>query len=382
MKKSNVLFIVKSFVTWRIVTIIAAIVAINILPRFSDNFFGGLLVNYEKAPLFWGWANFDGEHYLSIAIYGYKNLQQAFFPAYPFLIKTLSQPFGLNLVSSIWSGLIISNVLFLSSLVIFWKIIRLDFSERIAKFAIIALLVFPTSFYFGAVYTESLFLFTSLLTYYLFRKKRYFWSGLVGILMTLTRIYGVFVLAMILVEIFSKKISLKKILREKIYLVGVSATGLIFYMYFSWVNYSDPLAFYNLQTIVGEQHQKGIVLLPQVFFRYAKMILTNKIPLFSLQTTLLEIMTGLMFTLLPIYAYLKKVKFSYIVYMLLGFLIPSAQGSFSSIPRYVIVIFPAFIVMAILFEKQSKLSRTIYFILSLCWLMINTAIFLRGYWVA
>lgn len=367
---------------WKTLVYVVSFLAVLYLPRFSDNFFGGLLVNYEKAPLFWGWANFDGEHYLSIAQKGYKSLQQAFFPAYPVLMKIVSSLFGSGFTSFNWAGIVISNVLFFLSLVVFWKVIRLDYSERVAKFVIIALLVFPTSFYFGAVYTESLFLFTSLLTYYLFRKKKYFWSGLVGILMTLTRIYGVFVLAMILVEIFSRKSSLRKILKEKIYLVGISATGLIFYMYFSWVNYSDPLAFYNLQTIVGEQHQKGIILLPQVFFRYAKMIFVNRVPFFSLQTTLLEIATGLMFTFLPIYAYFKKIKWSYIVYMLLGFLVPSAQGSFSSIPRYVIVIFPAFIVLGVLLEKQSKLSRAIYFIISLSWLMINTALFLRGYWVA
>ncbi|MBL7036456.1 hypothetical protein ISR94_01220 [Candidatus Microgenomates bacterium] len=382
MQKSNFLFILKSFLVWRVLVFIAAVVAVNYLPLFSDNFLAGRVQNYSKNPLFWGWANFDGEHYTSIAIYGYKNLQQAFFPAYPFLIKFFSLPFGVGLPQSIWTGLIVSNLSFLGALFIFWKVVRLDYSEKIAKLALISLLVFPTSFYFGAVYTESLFLLTSLLTYYLYRKDKYLLSGLVGILMTATRIYGVFVLMMILVDIMQRKLDLKKFVKEKVYLLGVSAFGLFTYMLFSWKNYADPLAFYNLQTIVGEQHQKGIILLPQVFFRYVKIIFLGKVHLYSLQTTLLEVTTAILFVILPIYAYIKKIRWSYVVYILFGFLVPSAQGSFSSVPRYLVVIFPAFIVMAVLLEKQSKLTKSIYFILSGLWLMINTSLFLRGYWIA
>lgn len=380
MQKSETTFILKSFFAWRILITLVAFLATKFIPVFSENFFGGRYIHYITNPLFYGWANFDGEHYLSIAIYGYKNLQQAFFPAYPYLMRLLSQ--STDLVANIWSGLIISNTLFLVSLFIFWKIVKLDYSVKIAKFATIALLLFPTSFYFGAVYTESLFLFTSLLTYYLFRKEKYLFAGLVGILMTLTRIYGVFVLLMILVEIFSNKVSIVRILKEKIYLVGLSIFGLLIYMWFSWKNYGDPLAFYNLQTIIGEQHQKGIILLPQVFYRYAKIFLSSHLPFYSLQAVILEIFTAILFLILPIYAYIKKIKWSYIVYILLGFLVPSIQGSFSSVPRYLVVIFPAFIIMGIMFDKLPKWVINLYFLLSSIWLMISTSLFLRGYFVA
>ena len=200
--------------------------------------------------------------------------------------------------------------------------------------------------------------------------------------MTSTRIYGVFVLLMILVDIFKNKVSLKNIIKEKIYLLGLSVFGILFYMFYSWRNYHDPLAFYNLQTLVGEQHQKGIVLLPQVFYRYIKILLFSKLPIYSLQTTILEIMSVVMFIFLPIYGYIKKVRPSYIVYILLGLLIPAVQGSFSSIPRYIVVIFPAFIIMGMFLNKLQKLPKIILFILSSAWLLINCSLFLRGYWIA
>ena len=381
MKKEHY-FILKSFLVWRLSTFFAAIAVVNYLPVFSENFLAGRISKYITNPLFWGWANFDGEHYLSIALYGYKNLQQAFFPAYPTLINSVSYFFGTGLEHYLLSGLIVSNILFFASLVLFWKIIRLDFSESIAKLSIIALLVFPTSFYFGAVYTESLFLFSSLLTYYFYRKDKFLLSGLFGILMTATRIYGVFVLVMIIVEILNKKFKLFEFLRQKKYLIFISFLGLFGYMFYCWKNYGDALAFYNLQTLVGEQHQKGIVLLPQVLYRYIKMIFSGAMPILTMQTLILEFLTGILFIIVPIYGYFKKVKLSYLIYILLGFLVPSVQGSFSSVPRYMVVIFPAFIIIGMFLEHKPKVVKTMIYVLSAIWMLINCGLFIRGYWVA
>ena len=63
MQKRNFWFILKSFVIWRIAITLIAILSIRYLPLFSQNFFGGKYINYITNPLFWGWANFDGEHY-------------------------------------------------------------------------------------------------------------------------------------------------------------------------------------------------------------------------------------------------------------------------------------------------------------------------------
>ncbi|MFC1626001.1 hypothetical protein ACFL1Q_03100 [Patescibacteria group bacterium] len=370
------------FIVWRLFLVFVALASILYIPRFSDNYLGGGLGYYLQNPLFWSWSNFDGEHYLYIVQNGYNFLQQAFFPAYPILIKALSAIFGTTLFSYNWEGLVISNILFFISLIVFWKVVKLNYSDKIANLAILTLLTFPTSFYFGAVYSESLFLLTSLLTYYLYKKEKYFFSGVVGIVMTASRVYGVFVLFAIFVDFISKKLTIKKIVKDKVYWMGLSIIGIVSFMYFSWKNSGDALAFYNLQTTVGEQHQKGVVLLPQVFYRYIKMLFLVKLPVYTIQTILLEITVGVMFILLPIYAYIKKVKLFDIVYILLGFLVPSAQGSFSSVPRYVAVIFPAFVVLALFLDRLPKLPKALYFILSSVWLMINTALFIRGYWVA
>src|SRR3990167_7488746 len=162
----------------------------------------------------------------------------------------------------------------------------------------VLLLYFPTSFYFGALYNESLYLFFSLLAFYLARKDKWLLAGIVGALSSATRIFGVLLLPALIIEAVQRKVPLRK----SIWVLLVPI-GLIYYMYYQWANFSDPLAFYNLQLLVGEQHQRGIILLPQVFFRYLKMILSVDPvnPIF--QTVVLELTTGIIFTFLPVYAF-------------------------------------------------------------------------------
>ena len=153
-------------------------------------------------------------------------------------------------------------------------------------------------------------------------------------------------------------------------------------MYYQWITVGDPLAFYHLQKIVGPQHESGITLLPQVYFRYIKIILTTQITNPIYITMVLEVVIGLLFFILPIIGFFKKMRKSYIFYALVGFLLPTIQGSFSSVPRYVIVFFPSFIVLAILLSKFRIITRVSMLIFSAIWLIINTALFFRGYWVA
>lgn len=383
MNKNGLIFILKSFFVWRIGTILVAIFAIKYIPLSGINFFGGKYINYITNPLFWGWANFDGEHYLSIAMFGYKDLQLAFFPMYPFFMNIVSKFIGSNTASYVWSGLIISNLFLLGSLHLLYKLAKLDFSEKVAKLSVILLLLFPTSFFLGSVYSESLFLFLSLSTYYLYRMDKFLFAGLVGILMTLTRLYGIFVIVMIIVDLFKNKSNLLEAVKNKVYLVGISVFGLLSYMWYCYVSKGDLLAFYSLQTNVGEHRSLNLILLPQVFFRYIAKIIPNLTWSYPpiVFTTLLEFGISLLFLLVILFSY-RKIRWDYWVYILLGYIIPTLTGSFSSLPRYVIVLFPAFIFMAIKFEKLNLYLRLgIYLCLVIIALVAET-LFFRGYFVS
>lgn len=366
-----------TFVAWKLWVLIFAFLGVAYVPLAGVNFFGGGLSNYLKNPLFFGWANFDGEHYLSIAQISYRGLEQAFFPLYPMLMRFLTNLLSFNFYSLIASGIFISNISLLLSLIILWKLIRLDFPDQVSILTIILLLSFPTSFYFGAVYNESLYLLLSLLAFYFARRDRWFLAGLLGGISSGTRIFGILLLPALIIEAIQRKVPLKK----SIWVILIPV-GLISYMYYQWVNFGDPLAFYNLQLLVGEQHQRGIILLPQVFFRYIKMVLSTETTNPIFQTVILEFATGIIFTILPIYALYKKMRFSYVFYSFFGFILPTIQGSFSSVPRYVLVLFPSFIAAAILISKLPKIVRIIITSFLLLLLGFETMLFIRGYWVA
>lgn len=369
------------FIIWRLALIFVGVFAASLVPLGNiDRFLGGGPQNYNLAPQVYSWANFDGEHYLSISIYGYKFLEQAFFPVYPMLIAFFAKPFSYDpysqLVFSTLAGLLISNIAFYFALYFLWCLLREDYSARIAYLTVTILLVFPTSFYLGAVYNESLFLLLSVVSFYFARKNHWFVAAVSGAVSSATRIFGLIIFPALFLEIWKKK----KI--NMLFWILLIPSGLLLYMIYQWINFGDPLLYYKLQKIVGEQHQSGLTLLPQVYFRYIKMILTvdPQNPIY--QTVLLEFAVGILFFLLPIYGYFKKIRMSYLLYALIGFLLPTIQGSFSSVPRYVIVFFPSFLAAALWINDKPNVLKLIILISSAILLFLETALFLRGYWVA
>lgn len=377
----DTLKIIGIFLSWRLILLIVSFFSIKFVPlAFQDKFLGGGPVNYQLAPHFFSWANFDGEHYLSIAIFGYKALQQVFFPIYPMLISFFAKLFTQDplslLINSTLIGLIISNASLLIALLFLYDLLKIDFSKKIAFFTIILILIFPTSFFFGALYSESLFLLLTVLAFLNIRKGNWFWASFFGMIAAATRVFGVLLFPAFLIEVFLQK------KYSKIFWTLLIPLGLGLYMYYQYLTVGDPLAFYHIQDLVGEQRQSNLVILPQVYFRYIKMLSSVDPLSFIYQTVLLEFIVGIVFFILPICGYFKKIRLSYLCYALVGFLITTVQGSFSSVPRYVLVFFPSFIALAIWFEHLPRLFKLLFFLILTFLLVVETSLFLRGYWVA
>ncbi len=378
---SDILKIVLIFTSWKVILLLTLFLSINFIPlAFTDRFLGGGPIVFKVSPYLFSWANFDGEHYLSLSLYGYKSLEQAFFPIFPLLISVFAKPFSQTVLTSIIShtiiGLIISNASFLIGLVYLFKLIKIDYQKKIAFLTILFLIFFPTSFFFGSLYNESLFFLLSVLTFLKARQGHWLQASLFGAAASATRAFGILLLPALLIEAFVIKENWRKF-----FWVFLIPFGLIFYMIYQYMSVGDAFAFYHLQTIIGAQHQQGFIFLPQVYFRYIKILLTfdGSNPFY--QTIILEFASGILFFVLPLVGFFKKVRISYLFYALLGFLIPTIQGSFSSTPRYVIVLFPSFLVLALMTEKIKRL-RYLLLLIFIILLIIETSLFLRGYWVA
>ena len=374
----NYIAIICLFIIWKVLLLFVLIGAFEFIPLYSKHLLGGgydkYLTNYYSLP----WANFDGEHFIALAQFGYQQYTHAFFPLYSKIISLARYyPDDNTLLILVKAGLFVSGASLAIALIFFYKLLKLDYSKEFSLGVILVLLLYPASFYFNAVYSESLFLMLIIGSFYFFRTKRFFWASLFGFFASLTRVFGVLLFLSFLIEIFIYKVSPKKS-----YWILLIPLGLISYMIYLKITVGDPLAFYNLQLIVGEQHQRGIILFPQVIYRYLRIILNVDTVSPLLTTILFELATGIIFLLLPIIGLFKKVRLSYLFFAFAGFLLPTIQGSFSSLPRYVLILFPSFIVLSLMIKNLPFHLKILLGSLSLILLIIEAAFFLRGYWVA
>ena len=83
---------------------------------------------------------------------------------------------------------------FALAMVALFYLARLDLPRRHAERAVLLTAVFPFAFFFGLVYTESLFLLLTVLSFYGFRTRRWWLGGAAGALATATRVNGILLL--------------------------------------------------------------------------------------------------------------------------------------------------------------------------------------------
>lgn len=155
---------------------------------------------YSDTHKFWDtFARFDAGWYFQIARNGYQYVEGgrsnlAFFPVYPTLMGWLGRLFGGRQQHYYMAGVLVSWVAFVLAMVWLRKLAELDLKRRDADRAALFAAVFPFAFFFGVVYSESLFLLALVLTCYGFRTRRWWLAGSAGAVMTATRVNGIMAL--------------------------------------------------------------------------------------------------------------------------------------------------------------------------------------------
>jgi len=352
--------VILAFVVWRLVLSLIELLAPYLFP----------IKTTFLEPVHW--ANMDGGHYLYIARSGYGLYQQAFFPLYPLVIRAFSfLPVPLPYV-----GIIISHVAFFIGLLLFYDL-SLLVNKKYALWSVLFLLVFPTSYYFAAVYSTSLFFFLSVATFWAMEKRRWFLTGVIGACASFTRIYGVFLLVPAVISYIKTN---ARICWKDILTIGLIPSGLLAYMTYLYTTTGDALSFIHVLPAYGSQRSGGqIVLLPQVFWRYAKILFTVSPTTIEYGIAVLEITVCVFFLYLFIRAFQTNLKTSYILYSAIILIVPTLTGTLTSIPRYVLDAFPLFIVLGLLHNTTIKLILAGIMVIGL---VVCTSLFLQGYFVA
>jgi len=140
-------------------------------------------------------ARWDSGWYIAIAESGYEapparlgqETNHAFFPLYPVLMRGVSRATGLDVSRA---GAVVSAFALLGTLLLLAAWTRRHFGERRVWPALLALLCFPTSFFFAAVYSEALLVFLALAAVVSLESDRDALGAATGLLSGLTRISG------------------------------------------------------------------------------------------------------------------------------------------------------------------------------------------------
>lgn len=358
--------IVLIFLIWRSLLFLIAFASPIFIPQFGNRFpYVDLLKESQLPHFLWSFGNFDGVHYLRIAQDGYAyQFTQAFFPLYPILIKIVSYvTFGNFLIAA----LLISNASFLAGLLIFYRLVTKIYNAKIAFWSVLFLLSFPTSFYFGSVYTEGIFFLITVSAFYLFARDKILWASVIGSFASATRLIGLF-LAPALIKNFKIK---------NITPLIIVPIGLVIYMIYLKLAFNNPFYFLTAQSIWGQERSTSeVILLPQVFWRYLKIFATTE-GLVLANAALEFIATVFALWLLIVGA--KKINRNWLIFASLAIVVPTLTGTLASMPRYVLMAFPMYIILAQIESRQIKILILVIFS---ALLFVTTTLFTQGYWVA
>lgn len=320
------------------------------------------------------WKRWDAENYLRLSEFGYSAVGDqrfliVFFPLFPGLISLFRLVTGDYLIGAFAVSLIASIALALA----FRKLVRLDHSERTAQAAVLFLFIFPTSYFLHIPYTESLFLALVIGCFYAARKPSWLVAGCLGGLACLTRINGLVLLPALAFEVWGEYRETKKLNRNWLWL-GLAAGGFASYLALNYFVTGDPLMFIVHQ----REHWYKYLRWPNYGLWEAAKTAVNDKPEAALTRGFQE----LLFVFIGLFALIagwRQLRPSYRVWMAGNWLMFVSTSFILSVPRYTLILFPLFILMATSALRNWPL-KVLYTVWSILFLGLFITQFVRGWW--
>lgn len=359
--------------------------------------------------------NWDGTWYSLVAEQGYDpgmSASAAFFPLYPWLMQLLSDVTGLPVETSGW---IISKLAFLGALIMAYKLIQMDFPEKIARWTLVALAVFPTAFFFSAIYTESLFLFLSVTTLWAARKNDWLLAVIMCFFATMTRSAGIMLGAPLAVLFIQQHGWDLKRWFPKALLGLIPPMGLVIFgwfltrrglEFFDWQNQqwqwnryrTNPVrtfecVFQGCQDVVGLPPNERVANVHPWSFRWLGDLFENPNLGFVTssefrymvgQSQVLDVAVTIIAIVLILIG-IRKLPLWYTFWtippMIVPLFAPSSVFPLMSMPRFVLPLIPIFVMAVLLLQNHRRLAIGLATASGIL-LVLLTSQFALWYWVA
>jgi Gpi18-like mannosyltransferase len=287
-----------------------------------------------------GTNRWDALRFEEIASFGYRtdDVSAAFFPGYPIAIREvdIASPFG-----AFGSAILVSNLSYLAALVVLYGLTARELDVPVARRAVVLLASFPTSFFFLAPYSESLFLLLTLLSFWWYRAGRWTIGGLAGAGASIVRSAGVLLVPALVAEALTQhgRSRRRAVTAALLPLLGPLAYGLY------WLGRTGEM----LQPFRAQGAWFRT-------FQWAPTTLWNAIRLGGqgigdargLYWTIDLLLTAIV--LVSLVAGWRAIRTTYLVYVLATIVVvlsyPLPERPLLSAPRFLVVLFPAFWGMA------------------------------------
>ena len=335
--------------SWLVGVWIVAEISGSILPGMSAGRPWSYDITRRVTPL----TRWDSGWYVNLAEAGYREppthvgqeTNHAFFPLYPALIRLVVRTTGLE---TSHAGNLVSAVAFLGALLLFADWTKRHYGEARVVPAVLVLLLFPTSFFFAAVYTEALLLALSLAAVAAFERRRLTVGALAGLLAGLTRISGLVLAPYLALVAFRAERDAGSPRARALGAAALAAASPLagfglFCLYF-WKRFRDPFLFITAQHNWSGQ-TKSILDGPSLIWRGVVDDIQRGRILEAAPARTLEGLYLLLFAVLAV-VLLRQRRRAEALYVFLTVAIVFTSGTFESAGRYVLPAFPAFAVLA------------------------------------
>jgi Predicted integral membrane protein len=328
----------------------------------------------ETLNFFEIWSRWDAESYLKIAENGYAATGEdrfliVFFPLYPLLVAVFRGVFGDTLVSAFF----VSGVASVALGLFFYKLVGLDHTEKTARLSVLFMFIFPTSYFLHIPYTESLFLALTVGCFLAARRRNHLAAGFLGALACLTRINGLILIPALCFEILDEYRETRRFDARWIF-YGFVPLGFGIYLALNYFVAGSPTMFLTYQ----REHWFRYFRVPWegIWETYERMYYPRA------GEAQMQGFQELLFVAIGLFAVVagwRHLRNSYRVWMVLNWLLSVSTSFVLSVPRYTLLLFPLFMLMA-LASAGNRWIRLIFTVWSLLYLSLFTTQFVRGWW--
>lgn len=386
---------VRLWVGWRIVMFIIPVVGGLLLVPDSVSPLRPFSPNIWMERLVWSWSHWDGLRYLGIAANGYATPENiSFYPLYPHLVRFTAYiiNFGDTSYASLAvAGIALSSFASLVACIGLYRLARYEYDPDIARLSVVYMLAFPTAFFLFAVYTESFFLALAIGAFYAARTQRWLLAMLLAALAILTKNQGVFVPLALVLE-YGMQIGWKpRKLNRQIFYFGLPGLALGGWLLFNSLAYGNATEFVEANTeFFARQFRWPWETLTEAFNTFFQTRASGSwLPAGLGDPIFIEFPLTVAFGLLLLVGLVATIRGglrpAYLLFMACCFiqplLYPEPGNPLFSMPRFLLIIFPAFFLLA-LAGKHSRTFHYAYLAFNLALLGLLLARFSMWYWVA